>query len=286
MGETEYTTERIYFVMEGPAFEKNMPIHIVLAGLSELQNIIDRAYLVLSDRERISVRDREVFRLVAREFKRESFWSEIDICCVIGQMLLPFAQQITPKMVWDCTKDAFGFLKLIYSRRKHKEIPQMVKLENGTVNVCYGDQTFNYNAQVIQIGQQSHANYQNLTKLIEKEGVTKITVGTKEVADIRLGSEDKDLFDLPMDIMSEVVKLECDIFDFNKHRNVGKLAVSNGQAVPEGEYLFSVAGDRDYVEFVESMLKSRVMVEAQTEMRQDELGNPVVAHLEVLSVVE
>ncbi len=278
--------EKIYFKMEGPAFKDNMPLHTVLAGLHELQNIVDRTYLVFSDRKRISSTDRENYRLVAHEFRQGSFWSEIEICCVVTQFMLPFACQLTPKTLWEYTKEAFDFLKLVLSFSKEGKTPSVEAGEHGTVNICYGgEQTFNFNAPIINIGKQALPHYQHYTQLIEKEGVDEITIGRHDAPEISLGKNDSELFNQPSQLMSNTVTLRCEIFDFNKYKNTGKLAVSPGESIPEGQYGFTVVGSEDYVQFVESMLKTNVTVECIQETTRDALGEPVIAGLQVIRVL-
>ncbi|HUT28279.1 MAG TPA: hypothetical protein VMX13_00695 [Sedimentisphaerales bacterium] len=278
--------EKIYFKMEGPAFLDNMPLHTVLAGLSELQNIVDRTYLVLSERQRISSGDRESYRLVAHGFGRGSFWSEIEIFCVVTQLMLPFVSQLTPKTLWEFTKEAFAFLKLVLSRSREGRTPSIEASEEGTVNVCYGgNQTFNFNAPVIQIGKQVLPHYQHWTQLVEREGVKEISMGDRNTPEIRIGRDDTKLFNQPSDLIRNAITLRCEIFDFNKYKNSGKLAVASGQAVPEGQYGFSVVGTEDYVQFVRSMLKTSVIVECIQEMTHNALGERVIAGLQVLRVL-
>jgi hypothetical protein len=279
--------ERIIFKMEGQVFTDNMPLHVVISGLSEFQNLVDRTYLVLSNRQRISASERETYRLLAHEFRKDSFWSEIEIFCVITQMSLPFVAQLTPKVIWDYTKETFSFLKLILSHRKKGQSPTIRAMDNGTVNICYGgNQTFNFNAPVIQIGKDAFNNYRGLTQLIENEGVNQISAGRSTDPEIVLAKGDEDLFREIPELASNTVKLRCEIFDFNKHKNVGKLAVPKGQDVPEGEYPFSVVGSQDYVQFVKSMLKMTVTVECIVETAQDMLGKSIIAKLQVLKVTQ
>ncbi len=44
--------------MEGPVFDQGIPVHLLVPGLSEVQAILDKTYLGLSNRHRMTRDDR------------------------------------------------------------------------------------------------------------------------------------------------------------------------------------------------------------------------------------
>ena len=91
--------------------------------------------------------------------------------------------------------------------------------------------------------------------------ITEIVAGKvqAEQPDIHMETKDRQMFDLPTKIEKETKKICCKIFDFNKYKNIGKLAVkANDQAIPQGDYNFTIFGDQDHVEYIYSMLKPEV----------------------------
>ncbi len=77
--------------------------------------------------------------------------------------------------------------------------------------------------------------------------------------DIYLGEADRDAFEIPTKIQKETTELKCEVFDFNKYKNAGKLSVSDaGQAIPLGDYNFTIFGNQDNVEYIYTLLKPQV----------------------------
>jgi hypothetical protein len=81
--------EKFEFKLEGPIFQEGVPIHIVIKAWENFQSIIDKTYLVASESNRISPKDREKYYLRAKEFSRSSFLTKFEIFLVGVQLTLP-----------------------------------------------------------------------------------------------------------------------------------------------------------------------------------------------------
>ncbi len=112
--------ETFEFKLEGPIFEEGIPIHLVIKAWENFQAIIDKTYLVATESHRLSQKDREIYYLRAKEFKRGSFLTNFEIYLGGIQLALPMVGVLGPQNIWDFTKESFNFLKLICENQKKR----------------------------------------------------------------------------------------------------------------------------------------------------------------------
>jgi hypothetical protein len=97
--------------------------------------------------------------------------------------------------------------------------------------------------------------------------------------------DEPEIFDIPTRIEEETVRLLCEIYDFNKYKNVGKLSVkTKNQPVPIGEYSFTISGSQNNVDYIYSMLKPQVELICLIEMKSNPFGDDKVHKLHITGV--
>jgi hypothetical protein len=114
--------------------------------------------------------------------------------------------------------------------------------------------------------------------------IEQISAGSQKNPEIFLQLNDRDLFDLSTRIDDKPIEVECEIFDFNKYKNIGKLRVGKGQPVPEGDYRFSIIGTQDNVNYIYSMLRPVVKISCLLEFTQMPFGADKLSSLHVTGV--
>jgi len=275
------------FKIDGPKFKDGVPIHIAVQALDKFQSIVDKTYLVSSGSKKMMVKDREKYYLKATEFREGSLLTIFEIALQGVQLGLPLASQLGPQNIWDYTKETFNFLKLVCGAVQKGEKPSYEFNNNGDATVHIGDISHHYSGPVIQIAQLSLSSYQGLANLLEPNKLTEISAGVHEKSprDIYLGEGDRGAFDIPTRIEKDTIHLKCEIFDFNKYKNIGKLSVScEDQKIQPGEYNFTIFGDQDNVEYIYSMLKPEVGIVCLIEMESNPFGNDKVNKLHITGV--
>lgn len=275
------------YKIDGPILQDGVPIHVATKALNSFHSIIDKTYLVATGSKKMTARDREVFQLKASSFSRGSLLTKFEIIISTFQLSLPLVSSLGPQNIWDYTKDTFNFLKLVCGAVQKGDKPQYVFNNDGSVSVSTGDTHQHYHGQVIQIGELALQSYQNLADIIEPKKINLISAGPcgQESPDLFLGANDKNIFDVPTRIEKETIELKCEIFDFNKYKNVGRLSVSVAeQAVPIGEYKFIIFGSQDNVEYIYSMLKREVELFCLIEMESNPFGEDRVHRLHITGV--
>lgn len=273
-----------FFKIEGPILEDNIPLHIAIDSLVNFQAILDRTYLSLKgEKKRFSKKERQLFQLRASYFERGSFLTYFEIFLATTQLTLPFITSFGPQTIWDYTRESFNFLKLIFTSAQEGQQPQYNFHDNNDFTVHIGDNHFHFHGPVYNIGENALKHYRNLAHLAE-HGVSSITAGTQEKKDIELLERDKNLFDLPSEIDNTPIELKCEIFDFNKFKNKGRLLVAERQVLPPGEYSFSIYGDQDNVDYIYSMLRPQVTVTCLKESRLNPFAGEAVFRLHITGV--
>jgi len=271
--------------MEGPVFVEGLPIHIVTSGLDALQGIMDKSYMEITHKQRLTKEGRIQFQLVSYNVKRGSLIIDFDILLRISELALPIIGAINAKTIWDYTKESFKFLKLIYELHKNGHTPQIQQGPNSSVIVVNGDVTYNFNGPVIQIAEKALPHYENLTDLIGEQQVTNIELGTaSEPRAIELGIQDKEVFIIPTTIDDVSISLEGEIFDVNKFNRTGKIQVLLNQKIPAARYSFSIVGDQNIVDYIQSMVKQKVKVKCLVERRLNPLGQSVITSLMIAGI--
>ena len=274
--------------MTGPIFEEGIPLHIATRALEDVQSIVDKSYLVAINRTRLQQEDRSSFYLRANRIEYGSLNSLIEIVVEHSQIALPILPTLDPELIWTYTKETFNFLKTAFEASQRGQKPRY-EFSGDHTHVHIGDERHTYNAPVFHIGELSVNSYRDLAELMGEDGVDSALLASHDAPETNIAfdlqKDDQGLFEIPSRMDDKAVDLECEIFDFNKYENHGRTTVMPYQEVPEGRYPFEVMGDQDQSSYIESMLKSEVILRCLRELKIDPLGESEVVKLHVLSVV-
>ena len=270
--------------MEGPIFSNGMPLPLALSSLQEVQAIFDKTYLVIAGGKKVTKKDRDQFYLKTFNINHGSLETDLQIVYEVAQYTIPTIAAYTPNDIWNLTQQGWGYLKFIYSLAAKGERPMYQARDDGTINVFNGDNVRIYNAPVLKVGELSVNHWRALNHKLKKGQVDTYKMGTGVNPEIELSSSDKTIFDNPTHIDKVPVAVSCDIYDFNKRNNVGKLTVTDSVDIPEGDYAFKVVGDQDRIEYISSMAKPEVQAVVVKEVSIDPLGETRIKRLHIIEV--
>jgi hypothetical protein len=279
--------EKYVFKIDGPILSDGVPIHLAVSALSEFQSIVDKSYLSAVGNSRISSKDRERYFLKATEFRHGSFLTVFEIALQGVQLSLTLAGTLGPQNIWDYTKESFNLLKLVCAGVQKEQKPIYEFKDNGTVNVHVGDIVKNFNGSVVNIAESALPSYQSLAHLISEGKLSEISAGRNhsKVSDLYIGEDDHGMFDVPTRLEKDQVEFRCEIFDFNKYKNSGKLSITReNQMLVPGEYNFTLFGDQDSQEYIFSMLEPQVAMTCLIEMQSNPFGDDKVYKLHITGV--
>ncbi len=277
--------DKVFLKIEGPILDEGIPLHVALDVLGNFQSIVDKTYLGASGKKRVSQKDREIFHLKTTEFRHGSLEAYFDIFLGGVDLVLPFISGVSPYELWQCAKQVFSFLKLVFTFTRNGNKPTYVFNNRGDVTVHIGDNHYHYSSPVFKVAGKALPHYQNLAHLLEPGDLEKITAGEGENEDILLTERLHDLFDVPKEIQETLYELKCDIFKFNKHTNTGNISVPINQAIPPGAYGFIIAGPQERAEYIKSMLKPSVNLQCKIEWSRNPLGEDKVERFHVFEVI-
>ena len=101
--------------MNGSAFERGIPVHLLLQGFESSQTIFDRSYLGLSSRARFTSEERQKFFLLTKGVEHSSLNSWMDLVLTGVQLSLPVLGALGPAGIWEYSKQAYELLKFAYT---------------------------------------------------------------------------------------------------------------------------------------------------------------------------
>ena len=125
--------ERFEFKLCGPIFEGGVPIHLAIKAWDNFQSIVDKTYLVTTQTQKISAKEREKYYLRASKFEQSSFLTNFEIILTGVQLALPLVSIAAPQSLWDYTVGTFNFLKLSRTYVSNVNAKIMERIQNRTV---------------------------------------------------------------------------------------------------------------------------------------------------------
>lgn len=271
--------------IRGEAFDEGIAIHLLTGTLTEIQAVFDKTYLALVQKKKLTREEREKFKLVSHGIRHRSIESDLGIILTGVQTTFPFIGLLGPKGIWDYTKSTYQFLKIILEALNRKQQPQYSFSGDGSeFNVITGAVTQTFNAPVFNIGASALGHYQNLAKIVDREAIDSIDLGSTELGHVVLPKEEAKLFILPSEIDDTVIQVDGEIFDFNKYESTGKLRVLEDGALKRGNYAFEVIGNQDETEYIEAMLEQRIQVSCVRELTSNPFSGEKVVKLQIMKI--
>lgn len=273
----------IEFKLSGDVSPKHMPLAELATSLSEFGHIVDKAYLVATKQKRFTKKNRDDCYLVSTGIRDGSYITDLAIVMVTTSGALPNLTTFSPKDLWELVKNAYDFLKS-YSEMMSKGQNVSVSLDHTNVNapMIIGDNnTVIVGANIAEIADRSEGSYKSITSIIKKKGITKISAFNDDTG-IKIGVEEKLLFNPASFLDKELVTLKCDIVRFDKENKKGRLEIKN---FASGSYKFkSLLISPSPI--IKAMELSEVTIEAYIEYAVHSTGVKSIASFHIWSIQE
>lgn len=281
----EKSVADIQFKIEGPAFNKGIPLLEITTALHEFHYILDKSYLTKSKLSKMSPKERGTFSVLATEIRQGSFIAELQLILFISSPLLPTFYEYKAKDLWDITKHVYTYLKALFSMRSSGVEPKIiiegdnyapvVNNENGTITV---------NNIIINTADRAEPHFKKLTSIIKEGKMDSISAVDENKEGFMLTPKERDLFNPSTELEKDVITIEANIFRYDKEANTGKLRVFEGQTIPQGEYNFKPIKQSSPVLYIMAMAKSTVIVNVLKEIEKHASGVTRISRLHIVSI--
>ena len=280
------TTYPITFKLEGPGLEHGISIHDIAHVFGEFQAIVDKSYLSLAEKRRISSEERKRYSIVATDFRRGSLIADLQLGFIAGVSTLQGVQIVglQPAEIWEVTKKGYEYLKLLLGLRSKGESPKVQITGDKNLSIINRDGNITVNHYIVDAADHSESNYKRLTRTIQAGGIETISSLDRGGAGISLDEADRDLFNPKTRMDQGIYQIAADIVRFDKVTGKGKVNVPEGQSVPPGPYSFKAIQGGSRIDFILSMTKSGVVLSVLKEMAVHPSGIEHVASLHVVSI--
>lgn len=276
---------QIELYMNGSAFEAGIPVHLLHHGFEATQTILDKAYLVLANKTKLTAEERKHFYLLSKGVKHSSLDSYMDIVLTGVQTTFPILGALGPAGIWEYAKEAYELLKFAYEAVKEDVQPTYQVNNNGHIEVNNGQQTQVYNAPVYNIAKLTQKTYIDMAKQVTDGSITLFSLNEAiHHSGIVIAQNEASFFNIPSTIEVEPIEIDCEIFDFNKFEDTGKLRVFENQVLPSKDYRFEVVGKQADSQYIEAMLRKSVKITCLKEIIVDPLETQKIVKLQVLKV--
>jgi len=282
--------QKLLFKIEGPGLQEELNLYDIITTLTEFHSIIDKSYCVITGKQRLTRSEREFYKIQISEFKHGSFMAILEIIITGMTLTLPLLGMINPYTIWEYTRYSFLFLKAIYTAYTSNQNtkPQIIAGDNSNVIVITGDNNniILPDARIIDLANRTKRNYKKLAGILNEDGIHNIMIASPDLDNtgIVLNLSEKNLFKTSTKIVPKPIEIVADIFNFNKVDNTGKLRVLEGQAIPMGEYSFTVIGNQETSNYIQSMLYNSVNIVAIEEYEDDPINGIKLLRLKVIQV--
>lgn len=263
-------TVNIRFEMKGSEFDGEKNLHYILDGLNNLVGAIEKTYLTLAKKSRMTAKDREVLQLRTVDFKDGSFITDISLFVMAAtELSLQSLPVLTPEGIKELFEWSFKYLEFVLSKKDEEGGLVVNNNGDGTVNVIHVDNNGNENNIIIvpelaiPLASKNKAHFKKLGDLINNEkGVDEINVyGTSKdtVPMIKIDSQKKQLFSSdeektiwePFDIRGKIVKADA-------IEGTGKIIIiesSDSEVLLNEEYYFQFLEKPNEYEWEKMFLK-------------------------------
>jgi len=279
---------KIAFQMDGPEFSEGVPILKVVDALKEFHCTVDKSYLAITGKSKLSRVDRAYYTLTATRLGTGSFYSDINIIVPAAQFALSFVPAgIDVNHVWDVVKSAFEYLKTLASLRREGREPRIEitsAQEPGALMVVGDNNNIVVNQTVLTTADRAEPHIKSLAHLVDGEHVQRLSALDEKNEGINLLPGDNSLFNPETVVEDKSVSLTVKIFRLDVESKSGRLRMIDGG--PGAEIPFSIVGKQSVHPYVLALESQRSTVTALREVVVHPTGVVVISSYHVLGIAK
>ncbi|MGE5391130.1 MAG: hypothetical protein ACM3PE_08725 [Deltaproteobacteria bacterium] len=249
--------------ISGHEMNNGYNLYYVCRILSDFHSIIDKSYLTLSNKSKMSEKERQILNLRLISVNEGSFSADLALhVLATTQMALPFIVSLNPISIWEIVKQSYEYLKFVLEGFHAGESISIEGGENNTISVINGGTNNNIIVfpQSRDLAIAAFSDYQNLLSNIgEGKGVDNVFIfNKKNNTNMLMDSNDKDLFDPPTKLNEDIIEIRAEIYRVDGHSLTGRLKVISTpeqDIVAGSEYTYELENQRDIWKCAQALLK-------------------------------
>lgn len=251
-----FVSESITFRITGDDMvkEKGYSLDKVLESLSSFENLVNKTYLHVNNKQRFTKEDRENFTIKLNEVKEGSFFSELSIIYKTAIVpLVPIAIN-HGEFVVKSIKHAYDFLKIKATADKEgKQVEINLNPEAGAVSVVTDGDNNTNNIIVIntpegipELSKALAPTIKKMSSTVDGESVKSISIGDDDKENIEITTDEKELFSSNTMITEQPISIFGKVISGNYKNQTGTIEIAEcgDERLTVGEtYSFQVDGD-------------------------------------------
>ncbi len=222
--------QNITFKITGEEMDNGYNLYYVCQALSDFHAIIDKSYLVLGNKRKMSEKERRILNIRLTTVNKGSFNADLIIqILATTQMALPFVISLNPLNVWELFKQAYDYLIFVLEGFFSGESVSIEGGEKNMIAIIKGgsNNSINIFPQARDLAVSAYQDYQSLLSGIgEEKGIDQIYILNKtNNTHVGMNQADKELFETPSKINEELIEIQAEIFRVDGHSLTGRLKV-------------------------------------------------------------
>ena len=274
MQERSDNKQSLFYEIIGPAvLKERIPLYEVIGTLREYMNIVDRSYLTLTGKDRLSKKEREKYKIIAYKFDPGSLHIDLAIeFYEIIQQVFPFMMPVGAAGLWNLTKSSYNFVKTVTELRSRGEDP-IIQEDNSIQSYIIGD-----NNKII-VNPSISINADKIEESVGKIGsfispgtVDQVVLKDLEEDGISITEEEKRLFNPETTISEDTETIVVKIYRLDVETKKGKLYILEGMEPKDSP--FQIIGDQAIGPYIDALKTDQIKVNILREMAVSLTGKP------------
>jgi hypothetical protein len=264
----------LFYEIIGPAvLKERIPLYEVVGTLREYMNIVDRSYLTLTGKNRLSKNEREKYKIIAYKFDPGSLHIDLAIeLYEIAQLVFPFMMPAGATGLWNLTKSSYNFVKTITELRSRGEDP-VIQEDNSIQTYVVGDNNkVMVNPSISINSDKIEESVQKIGGFINKGAVEQVALKDLEEDGISITEEEKRLFNPETTISEDTETLVVKIYRLDVESRKGKLYILEG--MEPKDIPFQIIGDQPIGPYIDALKTDQITVNILREMAVNLTGKP------------
>jgi len=236
-------------------------------------NIVDRSYLTLSGRDRLTKKEREKYKIIAYKLDPGSLHIDLAIeLYELVQQVFPFMMPAGAAGLWNLTKSSYDFVKLITELRA-KDVDPVIQEDNSTQYYIIGDNNkILVNPAIAINADKIEESVQKIGGFIRPGSIEQIALKDPQDEGISITEEEKRLFNPETTISEDITTIVTKIYRLDIESRSGKLHILEG--MEPRDISFQIIGDQSIGHYIDALKADQVKVNALREEAVSLTGKP------------